>query len=79
MKEKGASEFRQKKEEEKEAKALEKAKLRRIRSWEEAQCKSEEDFISTGKRRGYKDPEGWARHKWEARLNWEKTKIQEAP
>lgn len=53
----------------KEEAAKRKKKEAQARGWEESQCKSEEDFIKLGTRRGYDNPEAWAAHRWTAKLN----------
>jgi superfamily II DNA or RNA helicase len=48
----------------KEEAAKQKEKNRKTRGWEEAQCMSEEDFVLLGHRRGYDNPEAWAKNRW---------------
>lgn len=40
------------------------------RKREQAQCKTLEDLIALGARRGYKSPSFWARNIWQARQRW---------
>lgn len=44
------------------------AMARRERLREQSQCQTLQDLIEHGKRKGYRNPAGWARHIWAARL-----------
>lgn len=46
----------------KEVTEADRARMRRQRAWEQAQCETIQDLINLARKRGYKSPQGWAWH-----------------
>lgn len=61
-----------------ELQEIDKDAVRKQRKIEEWTCESFDDLVSLGKRRGYKNPEGWAGHMWTLRERRSKEKERSA-